>query len=416
MRKALLSVAALLLGVGLLQLGSSLLSTLIGIRLAQGGVPTTVAGFVTAAYFAGLVLGSLFGHLLIQGVGHIRAFAAYASLFSAATLAHGFFPHAAVWGGLRMVEGVCMAGLLMVTESWLNERSDNSTRGAMLSAYTVAIYFSQGTGQFLLNLQDPSGFALFALVSILLSVALVPVAATRIVAPPIPAPSHFGPRQLMQISPLGVAGSFGAGLVMGAFYSLAPFFAQTIGLSVAGTAEFMAVTILGGLLIQWPLGYLSDRIDRRTVIAMLCVGVGAVSVGMAVAAATGGPGLLVLAAFFGGAGFTLYPMAVAHANDHVDAADLVPAAGGMLLAYSVGASVGPPVAGGIMAAIGPVGLFVFTAAVGMLLTAFTFWRMRQRPAPPLDEQSHYQALPRTTPVVGELDPRGESEEQYSLNL
>lgn len=416
MRTALFSVAALLLGVALLQLGSSLLSTLIGVRLAEAGVPTTIAGLVTAAYFAGLVLGALFGHLLILGVGHIRAFASYASVFSAATLAHGYILHPLAWGGLRMLEGLCMAGLLMVTESWLNERSDNTTRGAMLSAYTIAIYASQGGGQFLLNLPDPGGFGLFALISILMSLALVPVAATRIIAPAIPAPSHFGLRQLLEISPLGVAGSFGAGLVMGSIYALAPFFAQTIGLGVAGTARFMAAIILGGLLIQWPLGYLSDRIDRRTVIAMLNVGIAATSIGLAAAAAAGVSGLLLLAVLFGGVAFTLYPLAVAHANDHVLPPDLVPAAGGMLLAYSVGATVGPPVAGAVMARIGPTGLFVYTGAVGVMLTAFTFWRMRQRAAPPLDEQGHFQPLPRTTPLVGELDPRGEAEEQYSLDL
>jgi len=193
--------------------------------------------------------------------------------------------------------------------------------------------------------------------------------------------------------------------MLGAFYGLGPYYAQRTGFGVAGTAQFMGAAILGGLLLQWPIGRLSDRFDRRAVIAGLCLAVAVASAAMIAVAGRGDAMVFVLAAVFGGAIFTLYPLCVAHANDFVKPADMVRASGGLILAYACGAIVGPLAASAAMTAIGPLGLFAFISAVGAVAGLYAFWRMGRRPSPSSEERGAFRPLPRTTPVASELDPR-----------
>ena len=229
MGRILLSVWALLAGMGMLYLGNGMLGTLLGLRLAATELPTWIVGLVMSFYFLGLVFGTIFAYRLISGVGHIRAFAALASIFSAATLAHAFHLDPWYWAGLRFVEGMCVAGLVMCTESWLNERTANDVRGQVFSLYLIAIYVAQGGGQVMLNIPDPTGFGLFVVASILVSLALVPVAVARVQAPPLPKPFRYGFLELYAISPLGMLGAFSSGLILGAFYGMAPYFARQAG-------------------------------------------------------------------------------------------------------------------------------------------------------------------------------------------
>ncbi len=408
MRQTLLSVSPLFAGIALLQLGNGALGTLLAINLSIMGQASWVVALVGTAYFSGLIVGTFYGRRLISGVGHIRAFAALGSSFSAATLAHPFLVEPAAWAGLRFAEGFCIAGLFMCTESWLNERATNEVRGTIFALYQITVYTALGLGQFLLNISPPEGFTLFVVASILVSLAVVPVAVTRVDAPALPEAVHFGFRELYAISPLGVFGCFASGLILGAFFALGPYFAHQIGLDVGGTTQFMGATIVGGLVLQWPIGRLSDRFDRRTVLVWLCVGIFLIS--LAVSALTGGsvPLLLVLAAAFGGGVFTLYPLSAAHANDYIDRAHLVPASGGLLIAYAVGAGFGPLGAAALMGLSGPIGLFEFTGAVALLTALYALWRMRRRAA--VEDQAPFQPLPRTTPVAYELDPRAEPAE------
>lgn len=405
MRHLLPTIAALLAGTAFLQLGNGALSTLLSLRMGLDGLPSFVVGPVMAAYFVGLILGVFNGHRLISGVGHIRAFAVLAAVMSAASLAHPLAVAPLPWGVLRLVEGFCMAGIFMCVESWLSERSTNEIRGRVLSLYMVAVYMAQGLGQYLLTFDDPTGFGLFIVVSILVSLAVVPVAAARVEAPPPPPPSRLDFKGLYAISPLGVFGSAAAGVMQGAFYGLGPYYAQRTGFGVAGTAQFMGATILGGLLLQWPIGRLSDRFDRRAVIAGLCLAVAVASAAMIAVAGRGDA--IVLAAVFGGAIFTLYPLCVAHANDFVEPADMVRASGGLILAYACGAIVGPLAASAAMAAIGPLGLFAFISAVGAVAGLYAFWRMGRRPPPLSEVRGAFRPLPGMTPVATELDPRAE---------
>jgi len=411
MRSSLLSVSALLAGCVLLYLGNGALGTLLGLRLAIEGYPSWVVGTVMSGYFIGIVAGGFFSHKLISGVGHIRAFSVLASVMSAATLAHPLLDDPVSWGLLRFIQGYCMAGLAMCTESWLNERSTNQTRGSIFSLYQIAVYLSQGVGQLLLNLGELSGFTLFVMASILLSLALVPVAASQVQAPTLPEPRRFGIRELYAVSPLGMIGCFASGLILGAFYSLAPLFAQMTQLSIADTTQFMSAVIIGGLLLQWPIGRFSDSIDRRSVLAGVCLAIAVACLGMIVSSGSSLIVLLVLGAVFGGVSFTLYPLSVSHANDYIDPADLVPASGGLIIAYGLGATIGPLGAAGIIELQGAIGLFTFIAAMSLGTAGFAVWRMTRRDAVPTDDQIPFQAVPRTTVVATEMDPRSEPEEE-----
>lgn len=410
MRPILLSISALLIGVGLLMLGNGLLGTLIGIRLAIGNVPTLVIGAIMAAYFAGLLAGSVYAGALVGRAGHIRAFSALASVFSAATLAHVLSASPVLWGALRLVEGFCMAGLFMCIESWLNARSNNTTRGAVLSVYMCVVYAAQGLGQFLLNLAAPGQATLFILTSILLSLALVPVALTRSAQPDPPKPSLFGLRALIDISPLGVAGALVSGFALGSLYGLAPAFAHAAGLDVADTARFVGAFIFGGLILQWPLGRLSDQTDRRWVIAMVAVALTLFSAATLLSTGQNDIALWPLAIGIGGTAFTLYPLSVAHANDWIEPEDMVPASGGLLMAYGAGATAGPLISSLAMWRMGETGLFVVIGAAALVIAAFSLLRIFRHEPAPETAQEPFRPLPRTTPAVMELDPRGPDEE------
>lgn len=410
------SISSLMCAVALLMLGTGMLGTLVSVQLAAAGAQSFAIGVTMAAYYAGLTAGSLYAYKLIARVGHIRAFSALASALSAAALAHVLALDLVLWAVLRLIEGFCMAGLFICIESWLNHQATPRNRGQLLSFYMITLYGAMALGQQLLTLEDPSGTLRFTVTSLLLSVALLPVALTRVAPPVLPDIRSFGYRRLYEASPLGVVGTVISGLVSGAIYGMAPVYATRLNFGDAGTALFMTVIILGGMLLQWPLGKLSDLFDRRTVIIGLSAALALTSAGMA--AAAGLPSqwpLFAVSLLFGGLAFTLYPVCIAHTNDHIDGADLVAASGGLILAFSVGATVGPLAASGTMSAIGPSGLFAFTGACALGAMVLGLWRTRMRPPPPAEAQGPFRALPNTTPVIAPLDPRGE-ESQGSLKL
>jgi MFS family permease len=397
-------VSSLLTGVAFLMVGAGGLSTILAFRMGEAGLTSTVVGVVTSMYFVGLVLGTSFCHRLITTVGHIRAFAALGSLMSAATLAHALTLDPWLWGGLRFIVGFTTVGMYMCTESWLNEKSSNEIRGQVFSLYQVVLYLAQGVGQFMINIPDQHGMVLYIMTSILMSLAIVPVAMTRVSAPELPKPVRFRLGRLWNISPTGMTGSLAAGTAMGAFYGLGALFAQQAGLETNQTAQFMGAVILGGLVLQWPIGKLSDMMDRRLVIIGVSIATAVVCIAIMDKDVHNGSGLMILGALFGGLSFTLYPLAVAYMNDYVEPDDLVPASGGLMIAYGIGAALGPVAGALLMDAMGARGLFVFICGVVVLLTGFIAWRITQRPSLPVDEQGDYQAMQRTSPVVYEMYP------------
>lgn len=398
-------VRALLIAVFMLMAGSGFLATRIALLLRDAGVGPGMIGLVATCYFAGLALGSLLCLRLVRRVGHIRAFAAFASLYSATTLTYAMVQHPGLWAGLRLVDGLCMSGIFVCLESWLNERAPPAGRGRILAIYMIALYVGQAVGQPILNLSDTQPLLPFIVGSALLSLAVLPVALTRMPAPALSEGSAMGVRQLYAASPLGVAGAFANGVMLGAFYGLGGLFAAGIGLDLAGTSLFMSAAILGGVILQWPLGILSDRYDRRLVIAGTLAATLLLSLAIILATLEAGTGLLIVVALFGGTTFACYPLCVAHTNDRLASDQRTGASGGLVLTYSVGAALGPLAGSGSMAMAGPTGLFWLFALIAGLCLAFAWRRMQVTEPVPDAQQLPYQVLPRTTPVAATMDPR-----------
>lgn len=403
MLAAAMTVRSLLVAIFMLMAGSGFLQTLVSLRLERAGHGTLLIGVVATAYFVGLTLGSLRAAPIIHRVGHIRAFAAFVSLLSASALAYALHRDPLFWAGLRLIDGLCVAGVFICLESWLNERADLRTRASILAAYMISLYLGQAVGQFLLNVSDAKPSLPFLAASILISLSVIPVVLTRIAAPaPVRAPPlRVG--QLYGVSPLGAVGVASTGLMLGAFYGLAAVQVRRLGLDMSETAQFMSAVIAGGVALQWPLGHLSDIFDRRRVIVLAFAGAAFCCVALA-GLSGGGVALLLLGALFGGLSFALYPLCVAHTNDHLDPELRVPATGGLVLLYSLGAAAGPVGGAGAMTVLGGGGLFLFIALCAGATLAFGLWRQIAAAPVPADQQLDYQILPRTTPAAAMLDP------------
>ena len=388
-------VQSLLLAIFMLMAGSGFLATLISLRLERAGAGTMAIGAVATAYFGGLVIGAMRAGGIVRQVGHIRAFAAFVALLSASTLSYVLLDHPLLWAGLRLIDGVCVAGVFICLESWLNDRAEAQTRGSILAAYMVALYSGQAVGQLLLGASGALPAIPFQIASILISLAIIPLCLTRSSAPAPQDATAFSIRSLFAASPLGVVGAVATGLMLGAFYGLAAVHVRRLGLNLGATASFMMTVILGGVAMQWPLGRLSDRYDRRAVIVWSFAATLAVSVALA---------MLSGGAAFGGLSFALYPLCVAHSNDRLLASERVAASGRLVLLYSVGAALGPMGAAAVMTMAGASGLFLFIALCAGATLAFGFWRQVSSDPVPAPEQQDFQIVPRTTPMASLLDP------------
>lgn len=397
-------------GAALLLMGIGLLGTTLAVRARLEGFSETTVGIVMAAYFVGFVGGTFLCPPLIRQVGHIRAFAAMASVVSGVAVAHALLVDPAAWFVLRVINGTCAVGMYMVVESWLNALVPNDRRATLLGVYSTATLSAMGAGQFLLLAADVRGFALFGVCSVLFSLCLVPVALTRVAEPDPVAAIHVSFGEIWRQSPLGVYGAAAAGLVNGAFWGLGAVFAHQMGMAPdgnpnAGVALFMGATILGGALLQWPLGRLSDRHDRRTVLAVAAAAGAGLAV-LALMASSRSPAALSALCFaYGGVAFTIYGMSVAHVNDYAAGRAALHAAQGMLLVYGVAAAVGPALAGVLMHRFGPGALLGFFAVTLVSVTFFALYRMTRRAPVPVADQAPFVAMVRTSQAAMRMDPR-----------
>jgi MFS family permease len=378
------TLLGLLLGFGLMQMGNTLQGTLLSIRGGIESFSPAQIGAVGAGFWLGIVIGSLRGGKLIQSVGHIRAFLALGAIASTAPLLHLLVINPIAWVVARALTGFCFAGLFIVVESWLNSAATDKTRGQILSVYAMTGLLAGIVGQLLLPATDPAGFRPFCLVAIIIALALVPIALTRAVAP-----AHEGEaarislRALYQQSPFGLVAAFLCGVTTSAFFTLGPILAQRGGLDTAGVAAFMAFGTLGGFLMAWPVGWLSDRLDRRRVI-----------IGAAITATVTLLAIMALlpeepsrwlvyfcVAIFGGTIVPTYSVVMAHVNDAVGEGEFVAASGGLLITQGVGATAGPLVAGFAMSA-SEHGLAYTIIATQILMAVFGVYRSTRRAAPP----------------------------------
>ena len=373
MGRLLLPLVSLLSGVGMLVVGTGLLFSAIGAQSGAAHFSALVTGMIMSAYFAGFVFGTYACPVIIRKVGHIRAFAAMASIASTLPILHALWLNPWFWGGLRFVTGVCLVGLYIVVESWLNVVAKPHQRGKVFASYMAVSGVSMALGQWLILVGDRFGFVPFALVSILFSFALLPITLTPVDEPqPTEAPK-LGLVELFAISPIGVVGAVASGLLSGAFYSLGHVFGQGVGFSETGIATFMAATILGGAVFQWPIGHLSDRHDRRWVLFWVCTCCAAVAGTGYYLAREYENSLIFLGIVYGGFAFTVYGLSVAHVNDLIDRSRVLEVTGGLLLLHGVGATVGPTLGGALMDAMGPESLMLYFTGV-LVLLALAVWR------------------------------------------
>ena len=403
MTKVVAPIAALLLSVAFLLMGNGLQGTLLPVRANLEAFGAVDIGVLGSAYFLGFALGCLHGPRVVRRAGHIRTFTAMVAIASCVVLAHALVVNSVVWWVLRAATGYCFAVLYMVIESWLNEKSTNENRGLVFSIYTIINLTVITLGQMMLVLDEPSDFPLFAVASILVSVAAVPIALTTAAAPAPIASVKIRLRHLYQKSPVGVVGCLAVGLANGSFWALGPLFAQGDGGTAGDVAIFMSVAVIAGAIGQWPLGWLSDRRDRRNVIVFACLGAAIAAFGMVFLTKVWVLAVFAFAFLFGLFAFPLYALSVAHMNDFVDPEGYVEAAGGLLLIYAMGAVAGPLLASLAVRLTDLSGLFAFTALVHLVTAGFAIYRMRQRAPAPQEEHIHFADALRVAQTVSNVD-------------
>ena len=405
MRAVISSIGALLISAAILLAGGGLLGTLVAVSAELHGFPLVAIGFLTSAYFAGFMAGCLITPYLVKRVGHVRVFAALSSLVAACALMHMLLINVPSWAVLRVLTGFSFAGLYMLIESWINEQSPNDKRGQVLSIYRMVDLAAVTVGQFLLTLGDPKDFMLFSLVAILISLAIFPISLSTSKAPMAVTSTKLNIRKLIKISPLAVMGCFAVGLSSGAFWGVAPVFVKQLGHSVFMVSMFMSVVIFAGAIMQWPMGWLSDKIGRRQVLISVSIG-GVISGLFLWKLAPQSLGFMMAGgALYGMFAMQIFGMAAAHANDYAQPDEFVSISGGLLLIYGVGSVIGPSIAPIVMSRAGPSSMFAYTAVVQGLLAAYGLYRLTQRDAPADSADYVPVARPRAALLILRSDPR-----------
>lgn len=388
---------ALLLGMMLLLLGNGMQGTLLGVRGAIEGYDATSMSLVMSAYFIGFLLGSRRAPVMIRRVGHVRVFAALASTISAAFILYAAVPDPVVWAAIRLVVGFCFAGVYVTAESWLNEASTNETRGQALSLYMIVQMVGIISAQAIVTFADASGYVLFVVMSVLVSVSFLPILLAVQAAPAFQDTKPMTLAQLFRISPLGCVGTFLLGGVFAAIFSMASVYGTEKGLSVTQIALFVAGIYLGGLVFLFPIGWLSDRMDRRKLImGLTAFGATFALAGMVFTQSY----IMVLAIGFalGAVANPLYSLLIAYTNDFLAPSDMAAASGGLLFINGLGAISGPIVIGWLMTVFGADAFFAFTGVLLALIALYAAWRMTRRAAPS-DPVPYRAVLPQASAVA-----------------
>jgi MFS family permease len=380
MGQVLVATWALLLGMLLLMLGNGMQGTLLGIRGGLEGFSTFQMSIVMSGYFVGFLGGSRLAPELIRRVGHVRVFAALGSFISAIIILYPSITDPWVWFFLRVFFGFCFSGVYVTAESWLNNSVDNTNRGKALSLYLIVQMAGLVAAQQLLRFGDPSGFVLFVIPSVLVSIAFAPILLSATTTPRFETSKPMSLRRLYATSPLGCVSIFLLGLVFSAQFGMSPVYGSEVGFSVVQIANFISAIFIGGLLLQYPIGWMSDRMDRR----LLILGVAFVGgVASLVGFLFGSVYAVVLGAAFvsGGMANPLYALVIAYTNDFLEGDDMAAASGGLIFLNGVGAIFGPILTGTVMDAIGPSGFWLMMAVFLTLIGLYAAWRMTRRPNP-----------------------------------
>jgi MFS family permease len=403
------SVAAILFSTAFFLIGNGLIGTLTPLRANIEGFSSFAVGALGTWYYAGFVAGCFTGPYLMGRVGHIRTFAVAGAVTAASVLLQPMAPAVFVWFILRCLSGFCIAMLYMSVESWLNDRAGNETRGGILSLYMTVNWLSLIAGQWFLPLAMPDSFQLFSIAAVLYCICLVPLGLTRLPAPQLPAAPRLNVRRIFQVAPVGAAGCLTVGLANGAFWTLGPLYAQSLGFSTGGLALFMSVFILGGALVQWPLGRLSDVIDRRWVITASCVLSSTLGLllGLLGSYLMSSPVTFFAVVFaLGAAMLPLYSLSIAHANDRLPRADFVEVSAGLLMLSSAASIPGPILAATAISTAGSSALFLYTALAQGAMAFYAFTRIMVREPASAETRDPFAPVPQGSPAALPLDPRG----------
>ncbi len=399
MIKVITSTWALLLGVMMLMVGNGVQGTLLGIRGALEGFSTWEMSFVMSAYFLGFLGGSRMAPEMIRRVGHVRVFAALGSFISAVLVLYPTVTEPWAWVLGRVIIGFCFSGVYVTAESWLNSSVSSDIRGKALSVYMIVQMVGIVAAQGLLLTADPSGFVLFVIPSVLVSISFAPILLSVQPTPAFDTTKPLSLIALYRISPLGCVGTFLVGGIYSALFGMAAVFGAQAGLSVAQISAFVASIYIGGLVLQYPVGWISDRMDRRMLIALLAVAGGA---GALFGLVFGGLfwAILVAGLAIGGMTNPLYALLIAYTNDFLEPDDMAGASGGLMFINGLGAIAGPLVTGWLMSVAGPLGFFLYIAVLMAAVAGYAFWRMTRRPGVAVEDTGHYApVLPSATPVA-----------------
>lgn len=411
-RATLTALASPLLSLMVYSVGHGLLTTLLTLRMTAEDVSPTLIGMISTAYFAGLMLGSFINSKVILRVGHIRAYAAYASILCSLALLFGIFVAPESWLLLRLLGGFATGGLLVVIESWIIVSSPVAHRGRIMALYMVLFYAAMILGQMALKQLDIMALLPFVVAALACSLSVLPLVLSKVNVQHLERHEKLPLWSLIRLTPTAVFSCFISGLILSVAYGLLPFFYARIGLQIADIADMMAYLILGGMCLQYPLGRLSDRFDRRLVLvflfsAILLVGLAFVLLhpnANSVQAA-------MMTLMLGGVIFAVYPISLSQACDELNPSQVVAANQGLLLCYSVGAMSGPLLAPLFIHHIGPYGIFVYFSCMSAVCLVFLIWRRLVRAPVPLQEHVAFSASLPNTPLMAELDPRADTPPQ-----
>ena len=391
----LLKLTALLGGTVLLLLGVGLLNTLLLLRGALEGFDDTTLGLFGSSYFGGFLVGTYLCPRLVASIGHVRAFAFFTAAVAACALGHVLLISAPLWIALRVITGMALVGLYITIESWLNGQAEPAQRGKVFAVYMVCNLGALAFGQQLLTLGSPAGFVLFAVTAIFVCVSAMPVMVTRLAPPGVPAFKAMSPRTCWRAAPVATAAALLSGLAMGGFWGMAAVCVRRLGSDPTLVADFMTTAIVGGMALQWPIGHFSDGGDRRRTLLWVAGAAAVAAVALLLAGAH--PVLLLVAAFlFGGAAFSVYPIAVAHLIDHLHAEQILAGNAALLLVHGTGAALGPLLVGAAMSLLGAAALPLHFLLMNVLLAAFALRQIRRRVDRIVDAPAHFVPLVRTS--------------------
>lgn len=401
MGQVLSSSWALLLGIMLLMVGNGIQGTLLGIRGEIEGFSTYAMSVVMASYFAGFLFGSRLAPGLIRRVGHVRVFAALGSFISAVLILYPVATNPIAWALLRLLIGFCFSVVYVTAESWLNNAATNETRGKSLSLYLIVQMVGIIAAQGLIALGDPSGFILFIVPSVLVSISFAPILLSISPTPAFETTRGMSLGDLFRSSPLGVVGMLLLGAAYAAMFGMAAIFASQIGLPIAELSLFVAMFYIGGMVLQYPIGLVSDRMERRQLITITAAIAALAS--LVAFAVPGYPVLLGAAFVIGGMLGPLYALLIAHTNDYLEVDQMAAASSGLMFVNGVGSIVGPLATGWVMGAYGPTGFFLVIAVALTAIVGYALWRSTRRAAVPVEETASYvSVLPQASPVAFEV--------------